>query len=103
LNLKPQQVIQSIKRLQLITTIWWFGPGPGEGGLKLLHLWCHSQNTRIPQPKNFFRVQTTRLAASFDTSTRSVTLTGPEIFPRKAMCDPAVFCELHELTRVPKC
>jgi len=44
-----------------------------------------------PQAKNFFRVQTTRLAASFDTSTRCVTCTGAEIFLRKTTCDPAVF------------
>ena len=25
-------------------------PGPGEGGLKVLHLWCHSQKNRTPQP-----------------------------------------------------
>jgi len=43
-------------------------------------------------------VQTTRLAESFDTSTRSATSTGAEIFPRKATCDPAVFCEPLELT-----
>jgi len=33
------------------------GPGPGEvgqGGLKVLHLWCHSQRIHIPQPKFFF-------------------------------------------------
>jgi len=66
-------------------------PGPGEGGQKLLHLWCHSQKTRTPQAKKFFRMQTTRLAASFDTSTRSITRTGALIFPRKATCDPAVF------------
>jgi len=32
-------------------------PGPGEvgqGGLKDLHLWCHSQKIRTPQPKNSF-------------------------------------------------
>ena len=32
-------------------------PGPGEvgqGGLKMLHLWRHSQKIRTPQPKNFF-------------------------------------------------
>jgi len=39
-----------------------------------------------PQPKNFFRVQTGRLVTSFDASTRSVTRTGVEIFPRKATC-----------------
>jgi len=66
-------------------------PGPGEVGPKVLHLWRHSQQTRTPNQKNFFRVQTTRLAASFDTSTRSVTRTRAEIFPCKATCDPAVF------------
>ena len=33
------------------------GPGTGEvgqGGLKFLHLWRHSQKIRIPQPKNVF-------------------------------------------------
>jgi len=49
------------------------------------------KKTHIPQPKIFFLVQTKRLAASFDTSTRSVTRTGAEKFPRKATCDPAVF------------
>jgi len=44
-----------------------------------------------PKQKIFFRVETTRLAVSFDTSTRSVTRTGAEIFPRKATCDPTIF------------
>ena len=52
-----------------------------------------------PNQKNFFHVQTTRLAASFDTSTRSKTRTRAEIFPHKATCDPAVFCEPLGLTR----
>ena len=39
-----------------------------------------------PPSKNFFRVQTRRLAVSFDASTRSVTRTGVEIFPHKATC-----------------
>jgi len=26
----------------------------GQGGLKVFHLWRHSQKTRIPQAKNFF-------------------------------------------------
>ena len=49
--------------------------------------------TKNPQPptKKYFQVETTRLAASFDTSTRSIIRTGVEIFPRKATCDPAVF------------
>ena len=39
----------------------------------------------------FFQVQTRRLAASFDASTRSVTRTGAEKFPFKAMCVPVFF------------
>jgi len=58
----------------------------GQGGLKVLHLWHHSQKTCTPKQNNFFRVETTRLAASFDASTRSVTRTGAAIFPRKATC-----------------
>jgi len=38
-------------------------------------------------------VQTTRITASFDTLTMSVTRTAAEIFPRKAMCDSAVFLQ----------
>ena len=49
------------------------------------------RNPYSPTKKIFFLVQTTRLAASFDTSTRSVTRRGAEIFPCKATCDPAFF------------
>jgi len=51
--------------------------------------------TKNPQPqaKNFFRVQTRRLAVSFDTSTRSVTHTGAEKFPCKATCVSAFFIQ----------
>jgi len=38
-------------------------------------------------------VQTTRLAKYFELLTLSVALTGPEKFPHKAMCDPAVFTQ----------
>jgi len=44
------------------------GPWPcevGQGSLKALHLWRHSQKIHTPQPKNFFRVHTRRLATSF--------------------------------------
>jgi len=42
-------------------TLWPSGWAPGRATcakmtLKLLHLWCHSQKIRNPQPKNFFRV-----------------------------------------------
>jgi len=26
----------------------------GQGGLKVLHLWCHSQKTSTPKAKKFF-------------------------------------------------
>jgi len=78
---------------------WCPGPGEvGQGGLKVLHLWRHSQKTRTPQPKNFFQVQTIRLTASFDTSTRSLTRTGVDIFPHTATCDPAVFLRTNSDT-----
>jgi len=44
-----------------------------------------------PNQKIFFRVQTTRLAESFELLTRSVVLTGPEKFPHKAARYPAIF------------
>jgi len=34
--------------------------------LKQLHFWRQSQKIRIPQPKNFFRGQSTRLADPFE-------------------------------------
>ena len=44
----------------------------------------------IMKPK-IFRAQSTRLAESFELLTWSVALTALEKFPRKAMCNPAVF------------
>jgi len=43
----------------------------------------NSQKITLPKQKNFFRVQTRRLAASFETFTRSVEHTGPEKFHAK--------------------
>ena len=66
---------------------WYPEPGKvGQGGLKVLHLWRHSQKTHTLKQKIFFRGQTRRLAVSFDALTRSITWTGAEIFPRKATC-----------------
>ena len=66
---------------------WCSEPGEvGQGGLKVLHLWHHSRKTRIPKQKYFFRVQTRRLATSFEIFTGSVEHTGPEKFPHKATC-----------------
>jgi len=62
----------------------------GQGGQKVLHLWHHSQKIRTPQAKIFFRVQTRRLAVSFQTFTGSVAQTGPEKFPHKASCDSGI-------------
>jgi len=28
----------------------------GQGGLKVLHIWCYSQKIRTPQPKSFFEL-----------------------------------------------
>jgi len=65
--MKPQQIIQSIKRhglypcfhskLQQNTTIYWLGSRPGkvgQGGLKFFQLWRHSQKILTPKPKIFF-------------------------------------------------
>jgi len=46
-----------------------------------------------PQAKNFFQVQTRRLALSFEPFTGSVVLTGQEKFPRIAACDPVVLAQ----------
>jgi len=43
-------------------------PGPGEvgqGGLKVLHLWRHSQKICIPQPKKFFHCKLQDLPSLF--------------------------------------
>jgi len=51
----------------------------------------------------FFQVQT-RLAMSFDTSTRSVTRTQAEIFPRKSTCVLVFFLgKILKSSRTPKC
>jgi len=68
------------------------GPGPGEvgqGGLKVIHLWHHSQKIRNPQPKNVFSLQTTRLA-EFEPLNSSLPLSAPELRSRKATCDLVV-------------
>jgi len=45
----------------------------------------------INEAKNFFRVQTRRLAVSFEAFTGSVALTGLEEFPRKTTCVSVFF------------
>jgi len=55
----------------------------GPGGPRVLHYDVTHKEPARPKQKIFFRVQTRRLAASFDASTRSVTRTGAEIFPGK--------------------
>ena len=44
------------------------------------------KKTAPAKQKNFYRVKTRILAASFETFTRSVEHTGPEKFPHKATC-----------------
>jgi len=83
---------------------WHPGPGKvGQGGLKVFHLWRHSQKNYTPQAKNFFWVQTRRLAASFDASTRFVTCTGAEIFLHKPRAFKHFFPIIPESGRTPKC
>jgi len=66
---------------------WRPGPGKvGQGGLKALNLWCHSQKNASPKQKNFFQEQTRRLVAFFETFTGSVEHTRLEKFLRKATC-----------------
>jgi len=52
-----------------------------------------SVTKNLPQAKNFFRVQTNRLAAYFETFTGLVEHTGPEKFPRKTTCVRRFFSE----------
>jgi len=57
----------SIKNFSKILPSNALGLGPGEvgqGGLKVFHLWCHSQKIHTPNQK-IFSLQTTRLAKSF--------------------------------------
>jgi len=80
------------KNLDKILTSNGLGPGPGEvgqGSLKVLHIWRYSK-IRIPQPKNFFRVHTRRLAAPFTPLKSSLPLSAPELHACKSTCDPVV-------------
>jgi len=65
----------------------------GQGRLKVFHLLCHSQKICIPQTKHFFRVQTRRLAASFEPLNSSLPLSAPELRSRKSMCDLVVLAQ----------
>jgi len=47
---------------------------------KLLHLWCHSQKIRNPQPKTFFRVQTRWLADPFEPLNSSLAQSAKELW-----------------------
>jgi len=75
----------------------------GQDGLKVIHVWHHSQKIRTPQPKNFFRVQTRRLNAFFDALTRSVALTDREKFSRKATSVSVFFFRKSKSGRTLKC
>jgi len=46
-----------------------------------------------PQPKKFYRVQTRRLAVSFELLNSSLLLSVPELRSRKATCDPVVLVQ----------
>jgi len=46
---------------------------------KLLHLWRYSQKIHTPQPKIFFRVQSTRLADPFEPLNSSLVQSAEEL------------------------
>jgi len=48
---------------------------------KLLHLWRQSQKIHNSQPKNFFRVQSTRLADPFELLNSSLAQSAEELGP----------------------
>jgi len=83
---------------------WRPGPGKvGQCGLKVLHLWCHSQPIRTPPKKFFFRVQSTRLYAFFETFVGSLERTGAEIFMRKPRAFRCFFLsKISKTSRVSK-
>jgi len=65
--------------------LWSGGWDPGQVtwakmAKKLLYLWHHSQKIRNSQPKNFFRVQTIRLAESFKGLNSSVAQSAEELW-----------------------
>ena len=73
---------------------WRLKPGKvGQGSLKVLYLWRHSQKPASPKQKIFFRVQTRRLATSFETFTGSVEHTRPEKFRAKPRAFKRFFSE----------
>jgi len=58
------------------------GPGPGEVGqgiLKVLHLWHHTQKIHTNHPKHFLN--------------SSLLVLAPELHSCKAMCDPVVLVQ----------
>jgi len=65
-------------------TLWRSGWALGQATwpkmtLKLLHLWRQSQKIRTPEPKNFFRVQSTRLADPFEPLNSSLAQSAEEL------------------------
>jgi len=72
------------------------GSGPaevGQGDLKALHLWHRSQKIHTPQAKNFFWVQTRKLAESFEPLKSFLPLSVPELCACKATCDLVVLAQ----------
>jgi len=72
------------------------------GLVKVLHLRCQSQKGLKPKPKNFFSMQTTRLAESFEHFNSSIALTTPELGSHKATCKQAVFVRTASINPAPK-
>jgi len=89
LNLKPQQVIESIKLPSN-----GLSPGPGEvgqGGLKFLHVWRHSEKIRTPNQNIFFRVQNCKPAVAGVTFSDSNSAPVPKFLNPGPDQGPAIF------------
>ena len=70
------------------------GLGPdevGQSGLKVLHLWRHSQKIQNPKHKNFFFIANYKTCQVFKCLNSSLMLSAPELCSCKAMCEQAVF------------
>jgi len=84
---------------------WRPRPGKvGQGSLKVLYLRRHSEKTRIPKQKNFFRVQSTRLADPFEPLNSSLAQSAEELerwYGNQKLL--FIFAIITKTTQMPRC